>query len=143
MKISMARIVNIIKDPHFCSWEEKTKDARFWESSLYQYRAFVEDDEGQIHNCHLMNNMDFIDNLNADQLLKEEESTPLTEEDNYSVDETKLLELVRGHRMDDCGSSLTSVIETLLNEMEEGGIDLKIVLLRLLRDLYEQYNSKD
>ena len=45
--------------------------------------------------------------------------------------------------MEDCGSSLISVIESLLNEMEEGGIDLKIVLLRLLRDLYEQYSSKD
>lgn len=139
----MARIINIIKDPHFCSWEEKTKNAQYWESTLFQYRAFVEDDEGQIHSCHLMNNMDFIDDLDADHLLKEEESTPLIEEEIYSLDKTKLLELVRGHRMEDCGSSLISVIESLLNEMEEGGIDLKIVLLRLLRDLYEQYNSKD
>jgi hypothetical protein len=136
----MARIINIIKDPHFCSWEDGTEDKKYLESCLHQYRAFVEDDEGQIRNCHLMNNMDFEDDLNVDLLLKEEESTPLMEEDTYSLTENKLLELIKGQCMEDCSPSI-SVIESLLDEMEAGGIDLKIVLVRLLRDLYEQMKT--
>ena len=136
----MARIINIIEDPHFCAWEDGTEDKKYLESCLHQYRAFVEDDEGQIHNCHLMNNMDFEDDLNVDLLLKEEESTPLMEEDTYSLTENKLLELIKGQCMEDCSPSI-SVIESLLDEMEAGGIDLKIVLVRLLRDLYEQMKT--
>lgn len=84
--------------------------------------------------------MDFEDDLNVDLLLKEEESTPLMEEDTYSLTENKLLELIKGQCMEDCSPSI-SVIESLLDEMEAGGIDLKIVLVRLLRDLYEQMKT--
>jgi len=137
MQINMARIVNIIKDPHFCSWKEESEGASHLESTVFKYRAFVEDDEGEVCSCHLMNDMDFIDGLDAAHLLKEEKNTPITEEDAYSLHETRLLELVKGNCMEDCSPTI-SVIETLLDEMEEGGIDLKVVLLRLLRDIYEK-----
>ena len=137
----MARIVNIIKDPHFCSWKEESEGVSHLESTVFKYRAFVEDDEGEVCSCHLMNDMDFIDGLDAAHLLKEEKNTPVMEEDAYSLNETKLLELIKGNYMEERNTSLVSIVESLLDNMEEGGIDLKVVLLQLLRELYKKNMS--
>lgn len=136
----MARIVNIVKDSHICSFNytEGKKERTY---AVFKYRVFVEDDKGVVTQCHIMNDNEICEGVTAENLLKE--NNDIAVEDSFSLFPENIIKHIHTLMKDEFYPSLEECINELIEDLEQAGIDLKVILYRFIKAFYKETYKND
>ena len=138
----MPRIINIIKDPHVCSFGDPNKDCRGF--LLFNYRCFVENENGEIIQYHF-SKFDLTENLNLKDLEEIAQNENHHEIIEGCFDADDLIKMARAKAITDDGTEDTiydNIID-LVDDLSIAGYDLKNVLNELLYLLYKNKFQKE
>ncbi len=133
----MARIISVTDKPHFCTLNIGTKENPDVHAYLYNKTVFIEDN-GKLLECYtdsscLMPNFPCV---TVDDILEENRDKGMEEGEIAVIDMKRIMTIVKT-REKSAGLTLMGKIQSLVDEMETGGIDIKFLLSRVLCDLYE------
>lgn len=132
----MARIVSVTDKPHFCTINIGTKEDPEVQAYLYNKTVFIEDN-GKLLECYtdsqcLMPNFPCV---TVDDILGENRDKGMEVGEIAVIDMKRIMAIVKT-REKSAGPTLMGKILELVDEMETGGIDLKYLLSRILKELY-------
>lgn len=132
----MGRIINIIKDPHLCTWNNGTDEEPLNFPASFLYRGFAENDKGEISILHFQDEVGIKECTGFDDMT-ESAGEGLKERFDYSITPDDLINFLDAINEMEGNNNLESNIRSLVKTFEESHLDISRILCTAIKGLYE------